>query len=98
MYVNILKSYREVVAICDSDILGKVFEEGKKQLFLKESFYKGEEKSSEEVKKIMKNLSMEDATFNLAGEKTIELALKTKILGKKEIKTVAGIPYALILL
>ena len=39
MLVKIHKSYRNVVAVCDSDLIGKKFEEDKFQLDLKESFY-----------------------------------------------------------
>ncbi len=42
MLVNIIKSYRDIVAICDSELLGKYFEEGNFQLDVKESFYKGD--------------------------------------------------------
>ncbi len=43
MYINIIKSYREVVALCDKEILGKQFEQGNMQLDVKENFYKGKE-------------------------------------------------------
>jgi hypothetical protein len=50
MFINIIhSSCRDVVAICDSELLGKVFEEGQLQLDVKESFYKGE-KGSQKTK------------------------------------------------
>ena len=39
-----------IVIITDSDIIGKKFEEGNKQLDLTNKFYSGEEKSKEEIK------------------------------------------------
>jgi len=39
-----------IVAVCDSDILGKKFKEGKLVLKLDESFYKGEEVGDNDVK------------------------------------------------
>jgi hypothetical protein len=35
MYVNIINSYRDIVAICDKDLLGKKFFEEKRQLDIK---------------------------------------------------------------
>ena len=98
MFIKIHKAYREVVAICDSEILGKKFEEGIKVLDLRENFYKGEEKNEEEMIEIMKDLAMEDATFNIAGEKTVDCALKAGIISKEGIKKVQGVPFALVLL
>ena len=42
MFVNIIKTYRNVVAVCDVNLLGKKFEEGKFQLDVKENFLKEE--------------------------------------------------------
>jgi hypothetical protein len=98
MYIKIHKAYRTVAAICDSDILGKTFEEGNAILDVRENFYKGDEKSDQETLEIMKDLAMEDATFNLSGEKTCNLALQAGLISKEGIKTIQGIPYALVLL
>ena len=98
MIVNIIKSYRDVVAICDSELLGKYFEEDKFQLDIKESFFKGEEKTEQEVIEIIKNMQMEDATFNIVGEKSINAAIKSGLIFKDSIKTIQGIPFALVLM
>ncbi|MFH1327139.1 MAG: DUF424 family protein [archaeon] len=98
MFVNIIKTYRDVIAICDSEILGKCFEEGQFQLDIKESFYKGEKVSTEEAIKIMQNFYSEDATFNIVGEKSTNAAIKAGIITKKGIKTIQNIPFALILM
>ena len=98
MFVKITKSYRDVVAICDSSILGKKFEEGKLQLDVKESFYKGEEISEEEAIEIMKNMSIEDATFNIAGKESVNASIKAGIITGENTGKVQGVPFALILL
>ena len=98
MFVNIIKTYRDVVAICDKELLGKKFEEGKFQLDIKESFYKGEETPEEEVIEIMKSKSAEDATFNIVGPKSVNAALKAGISSEEQIRKIKGIPYILILL
>jgi hypothetical protein len=96
--IKIHKAYRIVAAICDSDILGKKFEEGIKQLDIRENFYKGDEKSEQEIIELMTDLAMEDATFNIAGKQSCECALKAGIICKEGIKTIQNIPYALVLL
>ena len=54
LIVNVKESSTGVLLIVtDKEILGKKFEEGKKQLDLTSDFYKGEEKSKEEVKKMI---------------------------------------------
>jgi hypothetical protein len=87
-----------VVAICDSDLIGKKFEEGKFQLDVKENFFKGEETNEEEVIRIIKNFSREDATFNIIGEYSVNTALKAGIINNQGIKKIKGIPFSLVLL
>jgi len=98
MLIKIHKSYRDVIAICDSDLLGKKFEEGKIQLDLTGEFFNGEEKTESEILRIMKDASTEDATFNIIGKQATELAIKAGVIDKKGIKTIQKIPMALTLL
>lgn len=98
MLIKIHKSYRSIIAICDSDLLGKTFEQGNKILEVRESFYNGEEKNEEETIKLMEELSKEDATFNIIGKKSVNAALKAGIIGEEGIKKVKNIPFALVLL
>ncbi|MAG79127.1 hypothetical protein CMI40_02010 [Candidatus Pacearchaeota archaeon] len=98
MFVNIIKTYRDVVAICDSDLIGKKFEEGKFQLDIKESFFKGKEESSEKIRQVMLDMIKEDATFNIVGEESTKTALDVGIISEDGIKKIQGIPFALILM
>lgn len=98
MFVNVIHSYREVVAICDENLIGQKFEEGKFQLDVKESFYKGEQKTPEETLKIIEAMTLEDATFNIVGEKSIALAIQAGIISEESIKRIKEIPFAMILL
>jgi len=97
MLVKIHKSYRDIVAVCDSELLGKKFEQGKAVLELTD-FYNGEGISEAELISLMKSYATEDATFNIAGEKSIQAAIKAGIVSKEGIKTVQDIPFALVLL
>ncbi|MDO8508796.1 MAG: DUF424 family protein [Nanoarchaeota archaeon] len=98
MYIKIHKSYRNVVAVCDSEIVGKTFEEGKRILDCRESFYKDKKVSHEEAVKILQKESEEDATFNIVGQKSIQAALEAGIIEKEDISTINNIPFTLILL
>jgi len=98
MFVKLIKSYRLVVAVCDSELLGKRFEEGNFQLDVKENFYKGEEKSEEETIEFLKRMSQEDATFNIVGEKSVKAALEAGIINESWVGQVQGVQFALVLL
>lgn len=101
MFINVIKTYRTVVALCDKEIIGKKFEQGHLQLDLKESFYKGEEgKQISEAEAIdsMIAFSNEDATFNIVGKKSVQAALKAGVIEKEGVKTVQSIPFALSLM
>lgn len=97
MYFRIHKSYRDVVAICDSELIGKKFEEDKSQLEIKESFFKGEKISKEKLIELIQDISREDATFNIVGEKSINTAVEAGIISDEKIKRIQNIPFALIL-
>ena len=98
LFVNIIKSYRHVVAICDSELLGKYFEEDNLQLDVKKSFYKGEEVSEDQVEKIIQDMSIEDATFNIVGNKAVKLAVKMNLIEPNSVKEISGVKYAMVLL
>jgi len=97
MFVRIIKTYRDVVAICDADLIGKKFEENNFQLDVKENFFKGEKVSEEELIEILKYEVVEDATFNIIGEKSVNTALKAGIISEESIRKIQGIPFVLIL-
>ena len=98
IFVKVHKSYRTVVAVCDSELIGKKFEEGIKQLDIRESFYKGEEKSFEEVIEILEFQKKEDAIFNIVGENSIKASKKAEIIDDKGIFKIKKIPFSLVLL
>ena len=98
MLVNIIKSYRDVVAICDSELLGKCFEEDIFQLDIKESFYKGDKKTEQEVIQIIIDMKSEDATFNIVGERAVNAAIKAGLISEDSVRTIQGIPFVLVLM
>jgi len=98
MLIKIIRSQRDLVAVCDSELLGKRFEEGKFQLDLTGSFFRGDEFSKEETIEIMKKMSKEDATFNIVGKNSVNCALETGIIIEEGIAEIQGIPFALVLI
>lgn len=95
--IKIHSSYRNVVAICDSDLIGKRFEEGKRQLDCRANFYKDKELGFKEAVKVIDKQSYEDATFNIVGKESIKASIEAGIIGKSEVDKIQGIPFALTL-
>lgn len=81
---------RVVLAVCDSELLGKKFEEGNRQLDLTVDFYKGEEKTEEEIAELFKKINY----INLVGEKSVALGIKEGIVQEEHVIKIAGIPHA----
>ena len=98
MQVKVIQTYRDIVAICDSELLGKRFEQGKFQIDVKESFFKGEEMNKAQTIELIKDMAMEDATFNIVGKKSVECAIEAGLVSKDSVKVIQGIPFVLILL
>ncbi len=96
--VKIHQAYRYIVAVCDSDLIDKKFEDGNKQLDLTGNFFKGEEKTEEEVGEIILDMQLEDATFNIVGKKSCELAKKQGLISEGGIIHIGGVPIALVLM
>ena len=97
MLIKIIKTYRDVVAVCDKELIGKRFEEDKFQLEVKENFFNGDEIGEEKAIEIMKQMSMKDSTFNIVGRKSVNTAIKAGIISRQQIKKIQEIPFALVL-
>lgn len=81
---------RKIIAICDSDLIGKKFEEGKLQLDLSSGFYKGGEMGEEEAIGLIKGSYI----VNMVGEKSISFGLKLGVVDKKKVIRIKNIPHA----
>lgn len=98
MHLKIHQSYRSVVALVDSDLIGRKFEEDKRQLEIKEGFFKGEEVTREKAIFILQSQLREDATFNIVGKESIDCAIEAGVIDEDSVAHIQGIPYALKLL
>ncbi len=79
-----------IVAVCDRDILGKKFREGKLVLKLDTSFYKGDEADETEVKDALSSATI----ANIAGEKAIACAVECGCIDPDAVIFIEGIPHA----
>ena len=96
--VRVHKGYRWLVAICDSCLKGKVFDEGEKQLDISTRFFEGDFVNKEELKNIIVKMRSEDATFYIVGDKSVDVVKSVGLVGKDGVMKIAGISFALILL
>lgn len=84
-----VKFHEKVVSLCDAELIGKHFEEGKFALDVTERFYRGEEMNLSQAFEVL-----EDATsINLVGKKVIELALGVGLICEDDIITIEGVPH-----
>jgi hypothetical protein len=79
-----------IIALCDSELLGKKFTQDELQLDLTSDFYKGEKKTEQETL----NLIKEAYIINAVGKTCIEFLLKNKLIEQQNIITIDNIPHA----
>lgn len=92
MIVKIHKSYdgKKIVAVCDSGLVGKKFEDGKTQLDMSGSFYKGEERSKEDILKELR----QPCCLNVVGKDSVRFFVDKQIIDSNRIIRIKGIPHA----
>ena len=78
-----------ILTVCDKEIIGKKFETNDLKLDLSSDFYKGKEKTENEIVKLFPAAYM----INLVGQKSVDLGLRSKIISKKDIIKIKDIPY-----
>ncbi len=81
-----------IVAMCDEELMGKVFKDGKVELDLKTygGFYKGELISEEKAKS-----QIDDSVYsaNVVGERSVKLLMDANLVTESEVKTVQGVRF-----
>lgn len=91
IFIKIHKSVGSfVTSVCDSELVGKKFKEGKLVLDVSERFYKGELINEDKVKDYLKN----STNVNIVGERSVDIALKLGLISKEHILTIEGVPHA----
>ena len=92
MYLKIHKAGpdREVVSLCDKELIGKKLSEGNIEINVSEKFYKGEELPEDQIVEILKNAK----SVNILGKKSIAFAIKLGILNEENVLMIQGVPHA----
>ncbi len=80
-----LKIYRVkgevLVAVCDSELVGRTFRDGELKIEVKESFYGNREVGEEEVRKALRIATI----ANITGRRAVELAIEMGIIDKDNV-------------
>jgi hypothetical protein len=95
--VKIHKIYRIIVAVCDSNLIGKKFEQDNLELDVNEKFYKGEELDEEKILELLEDYEKEDACFNFVGKESINIGTKAGLIDPECVISINEIPHALAL-
>jgi len=88
--MNVFRS-REgtVIAVCDDDLLGNTFREGKLKLEVKEGFYGGRRSSMAEA---MEAVGAADVA-NLVGSRTVSAAIEKGYADPQAVIRIGGVPH-----
>ena len=82
-----------LVAIADSDIVGKEFSEKGNSLTISTDFYGEDRMGASDVLSAVKSATI----VNALGQKTVELLVKSGIVKEKDVVRVFGLPHAQII-
>ena len=86
----IISIKEDLLVVTDSNLIGKKFEEDKKQLDLTSNFYKGEEKNKEEVKQLIKQVRH----LHLTGKESVAIGVELDLVNPSKILYVDIVPHA----
>jgi hypothetical protein len=91
VYVNLKKLGRNVMlAICDSELLGKTLREWKIVFHVKEEFYNGGRVTVEEAVNMIENSTI----VNMVGKCCVEKAIAKGYVHPEAVLNIEGIPHA----
>ncbi len=79
-----------MVAVCDTELIGKHFVDGNLNLKVTEGFYKGDEATEREVIASLKHATI----ANLVGKRAIKCAVDNNFIGDANVIFVDGVPHA----
>lgn len=79
-----------VLAVCDKELLGKEFEDGKLFFSVNEKFFGGDKVTKEELIETM----TEFGSINLFGNKCVEIAIEQGLINENNVILISGIKHA----
>ncbi len=93
-YMKIVEVNGEILlAACDEDAAGKIFEDGKARLKVSKSFYCDKICVENELVASMRTATI----INLAGNECVEIAIKNGFVKKQGVLNIGGISHAQII-
>jgi hypothetical protein len=93
-YINLKKIGNNVLlAICDSEILGKTLQEGKIVFNVKEEFYKGAKVALEDAVAMIENSTI----VNMIGKNIVQKAIEKGYVHPEAVLNIEGVPHAQII-
>lgn len=91
VYINLRRCGKRVLlAMCDTDMLGKTLKEGKIVFRIQEKFYKGSLVSLEEAV----DLIQQSTIVNMVGRKIVKRAIKKGLVHPDAVIEIEGVPHA----
>ncbi|MHA1583556.1 MAG: DUF424 domain-containing protein [Candidatus Baldrarchaeia archaeon] len=94
VYLKVRRVQKEVVvAVCDENLLGKKFKEGRLRLHVKEDFYGGQLVSIKEGVDAIKEATI----ANIVGENIIRKLIEEGLIIEEAVIKIAGIPHVQII-
>lgn len=82
----------KVIAMCDEELMGMVFREGKLEIDLKQygGFYRGTLITEDDARA---QLDRSVYSANVVGSRSVKLLIDAKLVKKKDVKTVQGVMF-----
>lgn len=94
VYVNLKKVGRNVLlAVCDSELLGKTLREGQIVFRIKDEFYNGRQATVDEAISMIDNSTI----VNLVGKCCVEKAIEKGYVHPEAVIKIEGVPHAQIM-
>lgn len=89
-YLRVIRTQGEVlVIVCDSELLGKKFKQGKLRLDVKESFYRGTEANVKECIAALRKATIANLVGSIVGH-----AVKAGIIERENVLRIQNVPHA----
>jgi len=83
-----------IIALCDSDLKGKIFEQDGNILDLSSNFYGNDQMKEDDLIRLIRNAN----SINAVGEESVSFLIQNDIISKKNIKSIKDIPFVFVIL
>ena len=81
-----------LISICDAELVGKTLNEGRLRMHISDDYFGGELVGEREALRMMR----ESAIVNLAGERSVGMALENKMASERAVRKIQGVPFLMI--